>query len=124
MTVSYGDKGCRCWRDEDYNPWDDRTHGDWLPSASCRFHGALAPYAPPRRDTGTYQVVDLDLPSGRIVEHREVELGQNFRLDLRGEPGPELVPWPTTTEEERGVFAAVRRWWGHHNPFARRARWE
>ncbi len=105
----YGREGCTCFRDEvDVSGADgfaQRIPGRWLPNAACRFHGALAPWAPPRRDTGTYQVV---LP----------------------EPGPELVPWPTrpgslewfaeerarrdaartTTEEEHGVLAAVRRW--------------
>lgn len=62
MTAApYGDKGCRCWRSEDYNPWDDRTHHEWMPNASCPQHGLLAGLARDRMETGTYRV-DLSTP--------------------------------------------------------------
>lgn len=56
MSHDYGAKGCRCWRSEDYSPWDDRTHGDWLPNANCPHHGLLADYTGGRTDTGEYRV--------------------------------------------------------------------
>lgn len=65
----YGRKGCRCWPIELDHPADDPE--DWHPAAECPFHGLLASYVPPPADTGTYRVVDLDLPSGRIVEHQQ-----------------------------------------------------
>lgn len=54
----YGAKGCSCWPNEDYNPWDDRTTA-FLPNSGCRFHGVLAEFTPPRTDTGVYKVIDL-----------------------------------------------------------------
>jgi hypothetical protein len=71
VSVDYGAKGCRCWRSEDYNPWDDRTHGEWLPNASCPHHGLLADYTGGRTDTGAYRVIlDPPLPDDKAEDAR------------------------------------------------------
>src|SRR5690606_6278162 len=74
--IDYGAKGCRCFRSEDYNFWDDRTNTNetWLPNAACPHHGLLADYTE-RRDTGVYTVI-------------------------RSEPGPESVSWPCDEGED------------------------
>jgi len=71
VSVDYGAKGCRCWRSEDYNFWDDRTHGEWLPNAHCPHHGLLADYTGGRTDTGAYRVIlDPPLPDDKAEDAR------------------------------------------------------
>lgn len=79
MSAEYDSKGCRCWRSEDYNFWDDRTHGGWLPNAACPHHGLLADFTE-RRDTGAYTVISKPV----TIEPRQ---------DLSTPPdGPECPP--------------------------------
>lgn len=84
MTTPYGGKGCTCWPNEDYNPWDDRT-AEWLPNASCRHHGVLADMLPPRNDTGTYRVVTP--PTDYEVAHGIDDVPEDYRLD-EAQPEP------------------------------------
>lgn len=136
--MPYGCKGCRCWTDE--TPAYGLDRETWYPNAACPHHGLLADFterkdtgvyrvvpAEPQgcscsvnnpRDICGYcakamsEVMrDPDVPTRRLPP-RDL----STPLD-----GPECPPGVhsmfdfcpggcTTTEEERGVLATVRRW--------------
>jgi hypothetical protein len=120
MSQPYGSKGCRCWRSEDYNPWDDRTT-EWMANAACPHHGMLADFTE-RMETGTYDVV---ISKPVTIEPRQPLINQ-IREPLTREEAvaisealadpdrPILVPgelgYVTTEKGDRGILAAVRRW--------------
>jgi hypothetical protein len=79
---SYGCKGCTCWVDD--VPAYGVEGEKWMPNASCRFHGVLADYQPPRMDTGIYT---LDLAAyERDGVHLTPEMHE-YRNET-GEPEP------------------------------------
>lgn len=105
MSVDYGAKGCRCWRSEDYNFWDDRTHGEWLPNAMCPHHGLLADYAE-RRDTGQYTVISKPVT---------IEPRQDVRPPWPCDEGEDLRTGDAYTHRE-----ACQALWGEHDHVADR----
>ncbi len=125
MSAEYGAKGCRCFRSEDYNFWDDRTHGEWLPNAACPHHGLLADYTE-RKDTGVYTVIRSepgpeavswpcdegeDLRTGSAYTHGPCppECGAN-PMDCPGPDADRCLSPTTEQERQRGLRAAVQRW--------------
>lgn len=133
-AMPYGCKGCRCWTDQ--SPAYGLESETWYPNAMCPHHGLLADYAPERKDTGVYTVVQPEPDDWQAQAGRDMQRIADSGEDLSGEPddwgprdlstppdGPECPPGvhsmfdfcpggclnEATTEEEHGVFATVRR---------------
>lgn len=130
--MPYGCKGCRCWTDQ--SPAYGLESETWYPNAMCPHHGLLADYTPERKDTGVYTVVQPEGPCERhpgastiagrcaMCTCRPEDVGRRRDLSTPLD-GPECPPGvhsmfdfcpggclnEDTTEEERGVFATVRR---------------
>lgn len=118
--IAYGTKGCNCFYDDDW------AH-TWQPNVSCRFHGLLSPYQPPRAETGTYRVVSLPEPEEAARVGSEAWFAEERRrrdnttvtcgcgLAFTG-PHNACSAWllghdhKIEKKEKRGVLAAVRRW--------------
>ncbi len=113
MSKPYGVKGCTCFKE----------HGagvglTWYPNASCQHHGVLAPYTPPRRDTGTYRVVspsvspqqdEMDVPYGRPPSRCTPGVDCGGMYDACA-TGPGTAQTTEEGEQQRGLRAAIRRW--------------
>lgn len=136
MSMPYGCKGCRCWPDD--VPAHGTADETWYPNAMCPHHGLLADYTPERKDTGVYTVVQPEPEPWPTDEEEDARTGDAYThapgcqpSDCCGDPAAHLYtpsdgtvpcePWCgdrqyctdgchlNTTEEERGVFATVRR---------------